>query len=147
MIKINSCFRNAVIVTAMAFGTVAAQAAMVNLKATLSTASEVPAKTGDGSGMLTGTLDTSTHELKYHVAYKGLSGPATAAHFHGPAAAGANAGPQVAVKTTPIDSPIEGTATLTPAQEKDLMDGKWYFNIHTKANPGGEIRGQVETSK
>ena len=147
MIKINSCFRNAVIVTAIAFGSIAAQAATVNLKAALNTASEVPAKTGDGSGTLTATLDTSTHELKYHVDFNGLSGPATAAHFHGPAASGANAGPQVAVKATPIDSPIEGTATLTPEQQKDLMDGKWYFNIHTKANPGGEIRGQVEASK
>jgi hypothetical protein len=147
LIKINSHFRNAVIVTAIAFGSIAVQAETVNLKATLNTASEVPAKTGDGSGTLTATLDTSTHELKYHVDFTGLSGPATAAHFHGPAAAGANAGPQVPVKTTPIASPIEGTATLTPAQEKDLMDGKWYFNVHTKANPGGEIRGQVEASK
>lgn len=140
-------FRNAVIVTAMAFGSVAAQAATVNLKATLNTASEVPAKTGDGSGMLTATLDTSTHELKYHVEFTGLSGPATAAHFHGPAAAGANAGPQVPVKMSPLASPIEGTAMLTPEQEKDLVAGKWYFNIHTKANPGGEIRGQVMASK
>ena len=147
MIKITSSFRNAVIVTAMAFGSLVARAETVNLKATLNTASEVPAKTGDGSGTLTATLDTSTHELKYHVEFTGLSGPATAAHFHGPAAAGANAGPQVPVKTTPIASPIDGTATLTPEQEKDLMDGKWYFNVHTKANPGGEVRGQVETSK
>ena len=147
MVRTRSCFRNAVIVTVIALGSAAARAETVNLKATLNTASEVPAKTGDGSGTLTATLDTSTHELKYHVDFTGLSGPATAAHFHGPAASGANAGPQVAVKTTPIASPIEGTATLTPDQEKDLMDGKWYFNIHTKVNPGGEIRGQVEASK
>ena len=24
-----------------------------------------------------------------------------------------------------------------------LMAGKWYFNIHTAANKGGEIRGQA----
>ncbi len=56
-------------------------------------------------------------------------------------------GPQVAIKTSPIVSPIDGTATLTAEQAKDLVDGKWYFNIHTKANPGGEIRGQVVTGK
>jgi hypothetical protein len=128
--------------SALVFASIAAQAATVALKATLNTASEVPAKTGDGNGSLTATLDTTTHVLTYHVEYRGLSGPATAAHFHGPAAAGANAGPQVPVKTK-LDSPIEGTATLTPAQQTDLLDGKWYFNIHTSANPGGEIRGQV----
>ena len=146
MIRINTCFRYAVIVTAIAFGTIAAQAATVNLKATLNTASEVPAKTGDGNGTLSATLDTTTHELKYHVEFRGLSGPATAAHFHGPAAVGANAGPQMAVKGK-IESPIDGTATLTPEQQKDLLDGKWYFNVHTAANPGGEIRGQVTTGE
>ncbi len=64
------------------------------------------------------------------------------AHFHGPAAAGANAPPVVAVKD-PTD-PISGTAILTPAQEADLLAGKWYFNVHSQTNPGGEIRGQVE---
>jgi hypothetical protein len=45
------------------------------------------------------------------------------------------------------DSPIDGTATLTPEQAKELVDGKWYFNLHTSANPGGEIRGQILKSE
>jgi CHRD domain len=147
MINMGRHFRRAFVVSVLALASLAAQAATVNLKATLNTVSEVPSKTGDGSGTLTATLDTKTHELKYHVEFQGLSGPATAAHFHGPAAPGVNGGPQVPVKTTPIESPIEGTATLTLEQQRDLLDGKWYFNIHTKANPGGEIRGQLETSK
>ena len=40
-------------------------------------------------------------------------------------------------------SPLKGEATLTDAQAADLAAGKWYFNIHTAANKGGEIRGQV----
>ncbi len=40
-------------------------------------------------------------------------------------------------------SPAEGSATLTDAQAADLVAGKYYVNIHTAANPGGEIRGQV----
>lgn len=71
----------------------------------------------------------------------GLSGPATAAHFHGPASAGANAG--VVVPFANAASPIEGQATITAAQAADLMAGRWYANIHTAANPGGEIRGQM----
>ena len=44
-------------------------------------------------------------------------------------------------------SPIKGEATLTDAQIADLTGGKWYLNIHTAANRGGEIRGQVEAMK
>ena len=34
-------------------------------------------------------------------------------------------------------------ADLTDAQAADLQGGRWYINIHTNANRGGEIRGQV----
>jgi hypothetical protein len=76
------------------------------------------------------------------VSYSGFTGPATAAHFHGPAASGANAGVVVPVQGA-LPSPIKGTATLTDAQAADLTSGEWYFNIHTEANKAGEIRGQV----
>jgi hypothetical protein len=144
---INRNFQKAVVVSVLALASIAAQAATVNLKATLNASSEVPPNTSVGTGMLTATLDTTTNELKYHVTFSGLTGAATAAHFHGPAAPGANGAPQVPVKMSPIVSPIDGKGTLTPAQAKELLDGKWYLNIHTKANPNGEIRGQLETSK
>jgi CHRD domain len=38
---------------------------------------------------------------------------------------------------------MDGSATLTDAQAADLTGGKWYVNIDTAANKGGEIRGQV----
>jgi CHRD domain len=132
---------------ALAFVLIGAHAATINFKADLKAASEVPPKDSSGSGTLTGTLDTDTNEFKYHVEFSGLTGPVVAAHFHGPAAVGANAKPQLPIKTGQITSPLEGKATLTPEQEKDLADGKWYFNLHTSANPGGEIRGQVVKSE
>jgi hypothetical protein len=118
-----------------------ARADMVNFKASLSGAQEVPPKTTDGKGDALATLDTKTKVLSYTVTYTGLSGPATAGHIHGPAAAGANAG--VAIPFASAVSPISGTATLTDAQMADLMAGKMYANVHTAANPGGEIRGQL----
>jgi hypothetical protein len=118
-----------------------ARAEMVTFKATMSGAQEVPPKTTDGKGEAEATLDTATKVLTYTVTYSGLSGPATMGHIHGPAAAGANAG--VAIPFANPASPIKGTATLTDAQMADLMAGKMYANVHTAANPGGEIRGQL----
>ena len=127
------------VIAACAIGTVRAET--VTFNGTMTGATEVPPKTTDGKGTATASLDTATKMLTYQVDYSGLSGPATAGHFHGPAAAGANA-PVVLPFAAPA-SPIKGTATLTDAQMADLMAGKWYANIHTAANPGGEIRGQM----
>lgn len=128
---------------AIAFFSITAHAATVTLKADLKASTEVPANDSTGTGTLTATLNTETNELKYRIEFTGLSGPVVAAHFHGPAAEGANAKPQLPIKTSPIASPIDGSATLTPEQAKDLTDGKWYFNLHTAANPRGEVRGQI----
>jgi hypothetical protein len=121
----------------------AASAATMDFTANLTAASEVPPKTSSGFGDLLATLDTTKKELSYTLTFDGLTGPATAAHFHGPAAVGANAGVVVPIGGANPTSPAHGTATLTDAQIKDLEAGKWYVNVHTAANPGGEIRGQV----
>jgi CHRD domain len=114
----------------------------VNLSAKLSGASEVPANTSTGSGTVQATLDKQTRVLSWTVNYAGLSGPVKAGHFHGPAAAGANAGVAQGF-SGPLESPIRGSATLTEAQAADVLAGKWYVNLHTAANPGGEVRGQL----
>jgi hypothetical protein len=112
------------------------------MKATLDGASEVPAVTTAGKGAADIDYDAASKKLSWKVTYTGLSGPATAAHFHGPAGASDKAGVAVAIPNAGT-SPVEGSATLTDAQAADLTAGKYYVNIHTAANPGGEIRGQV----
>jgi hypothetical protein len=115
---------------------------LVALTTQLRGANEVPPTASQGSGTVDAVFNKDTNLLRWKVSYTGLTGPATAAHFHGPAAVGANAGVALGWKA-PITTPMEGSATLTPAQAADLLAGKWYANIHTAAAPGGEVRGQM----
>ena len=93
-------------------------------------------------GAVQASFDKQTNLLTWSVSYSGLSGPVKAAHFHGPAVAGQNAGVVLGFSGS-MDSPIKGSATLTAAQAADLLAGKWYVNLHTAASPAGEVRGQV----
>ncbi len=146
MKSLTSALRSVVAISALVLAPLAVHAQAVKLHATLKTAWEVPAKTGPGNGKLTATFDPASNTLTYHVEFSDLTGPATAAHFHGPATETTIAGPVVMV-AKPVTSPIDGKATLTAEQAADLLAGKYYFNVHTAANPGGEIRGQVLADK
>jgi hypothetical protein len=128
--------------TALVITAPIAFAETVNLKASLKASDSVPPNNSNGTGSLQATYDTADKQLTYTVTYSGLTGNATAAHFHGPADPGKTAGVVVPVQGS-VASPIKGTAALTDAQAADLLAGKWYFNVHTEANKPGEIRGQV----
>jgi hypothetical protein len=121
----------------------ASNTTMYNISATMNGAQESPAVTTSGTGTVTGTYDASTNTLTYNVSWSNLSGNATIAHFHGPAAAGTNASVIVPFTFAAGATSASGTATLTDAQETDLLNGLWYANVHTAAHGGGEIRGQV----
>ena len=123
-------------------------AATMTFKADLKGASEVPPNQTTGSGTVTMTFDPATKMLSWTGSYSGMTGPVTAAHIHGPAEPGKNAGVVLwlSTKGAPFPSPFMGSATLTDAQVADLTAGQYYVNIHTKANPGGEIRGQLQKS-
>lgn len=119
-----------------------ALAETVTFNTDLSGANEVPPVETPATGTAEASFDTETKELTWTVTYEGLTGPATAAHFHGPAGEEENAPPVVPVEGD-LASPIEGSATLTDEQATQLQDGMWYFNIHTDEHPDGELRGQL----
>jgi hypothetical protein len=120
----------------------AAKPAMAKALAYTATLAASPGVTTTGSGAATLSYDAATHTLTYNVTYTGLSGPGIAAHIHGPAEPGANAPPVILFASAA--TPITGTATLTDAQAAELAAGKYYVNIHTAANKGGEVRGQIK---
>src|SRR5262249_33606969 len=74
--------------TALVMTAPTAVAETVNLKASLKAADSVPPNTSNGTGGLQATYDTANKQLTYTVTYSGLTGNATAAHFHGPAEPG-----------------------------------------------------------
>jgi hypothetical protein len=125
-----------------------------NFSATLSGANEVPAITSTATGTATFTLSGTT--VNYTVTYSGLSGPPTASHMH-VGAAGAAGGVVVPFSGLPTTASGTFTGSFTQADIKpqttpvintlddllvQLRAGNTYTNIHTTANPGGEIRGQ-----
>ena len=95
-----------------------------------------------GKGHVDATYDTLTKELSWTITYSGTTGPATGAHFHGPAAPGKTA-PVLVPVDGPFTSPIKGKATLTPEQADTLKRGV-YLDLHTQAAEEGELRGELK---
>jgi hypothetical protein len=119
----------------------------IPIQATLSGGGEVPPNDSPAKGLMQGTFDTDTNTLDWSVTYSGLSGPAIAAHFHGPVSylgltAEENAPIQVGTPGN-LASPFHGVAKIDDTQAKDLKDGRWYFNVHSNKFVAGEIRGPV----
>ncbi|WOJ91812.1 CHRD domain-containing protein (plasmid) [Methylocapsa polymorpha] len=120
------------------------------LKAELTGAGEVPPVRSRGIGLLKAILDTETKTLTWTVSHSGLSGIPISAHFQGPVSYTGvtleqNASIQIDV-TANLTSGFKGSTTITDAHIKDLRDGRWYFNIHTRGKPNGEIRGPIVRS-
>ncbi|WP_343699833.1 CHRD domain-containing protein [Chitinophaga sp.] len=117
--------------------------------APMSGAQENPAVTTTGTGSFDASYNPDSKEMTITVRWSNLSGNATLMHIHGPAAKGVNAGVLQNFATLFASAPAGSFTTSfvlngTTQTEADLLAGKWYVNIHTAANPGGEIRGQIE---
>ena len=120
-----------------------AHAERVRFSANLDGVSEVPPVESPGTATATVWFDKEAGTVTWDVYWSGLSGPPTAAHFHGPASKTNRAGVQVDLGGNGFVSPFRGRAQLTADQADQLLAGQWYINIHTAAHPDGEIRGQV----
>lgn len=128
--------------------------------ADLSGDAEVPPVTTDATGSATVGIPDDESSIDFDVTWENLSGPATMAHIHYGAAD--EAGPvmiwlsEVGVSDGSYESPISGSAgeaAFMPVEGgpqsfaealQAIRDGNTYVNVHTEANPGGEIRGQLE---
>jgi len=125
----------------LAFATAGASAQVLTfVTSPVDASQEVPPNGSTATGTVTGTLDTATNTFSWTVTFSGLTTPQTAAHFHGPALAGQNAGIQIDIG---LGSPNTGSSVVTSGQSADILAGLWYVNIHTTMFPGGEIRGQL----
>jgi hypothetical protein len=128
-----------------------AGAELISYTFPLDTMQETPPPTIPAGAPLpvgTGTVDydTDTNTVSWMIHYQDLTGPITAAHFHGPALPGVSAGVQLALAGAPgqpATGMLMGSGSFSEAQEAMLLDGLLYINLHTTMNPPGEIRGQV----
>ena len=114
--------------------------------AQLSGSQSVPAVTSSGTGTFTSRFfyDDSGGDLEYNITVEGLT--IAAAHFHAGAAGVAG---DVIKSITFVGNSANGVWKADDAQPltDEIVDmirsGEVYVNIHTAANPGGEIRGQL----
>lgn len=112
-------------------------------EAALNGAQEVPPVATSATGHAELVFHPHTRMVRWKITHSGLSGPVTAAHIHGPAGPGQNAGPQIPLNAN-AGRPIEGgELRLSPQQANELSSGQWYVNLHTARHPDGEIRGQL----
>jgi len=133
--------------TAMTKPTNTMMAKMSTFSGTVSATNEVPAATSSVSGTVTLTLNEDAKTAQVTGMVMNLSGAPVASHVHAPALKGSNAGVLKALTYTASGTnmyTISGGFSLTDAEIADLKAKKFYFNIHTAANPGGEGRAQFE---
>ena len=131
-------------VAALSFASPASALGTHTLHAILTGGQEVPPVATSGIGTCTIILDDVTGSVSVTGSFSGLGSTATAAHIHGLAAPGVNAGIIVALtETGGTSGSVSGGGVLTPAEITGMLGGLTYVNVHTTINGGGEIRGQI----
>ena len=130
-------------------GQIMPQSTALPLTASISGLNERPTPlTNSAAG--SGIFSLEGDALAFNITYSGLSGPAIAAHLHGPATTSDSTNVQInlapfSVGALGTSGAFSGSVSLTSTQRNMILNGLAYFNIHTSANPDGEARGQVAT--
>jgi len=107
--------------------------------AIMSGANEVPPVTTTAGGATQMVLNAAGTSLAYQSVITMLAA-ATASHIHN-APAGTNGA--VVYALTLVGVAPTGTQAITATEEMNLAMSRYYVNIHTTTNPGGELRGQL----
>lgn len=128
--------------TANPGGEIRAQLGREVFYATLTGAQETPAVTTAASGTGRFVFDPATRVLAGSVTTTGIT--ANAAHLHA-GAVGVAAPVAIPMTGGPSDWSLPANTVLTADQAVTLVNGNFYANVHSTANPAGEIRGQVFT--
>jgi hypothetical protein len=113
---------------------------IVDMVAEINGAQEPGGVASPGAGVGLFQIDTVNNALDYHILYGGLTSAETAAHIHGFALHGVNAG---VLHVLPAANPKVGSWSYAEDQELGILEGRTYVNIHTMMFTGGEIRGQI----
>lgn len=115
--------------------------------ASLSGLEEVPPNLSRGYGFSSIWLNDTEDSIAVDLSFYDLTAGATAAHIHGPANPGVNAGALFPFALGPLIGQTNGVVpqhmfAISPTQVNTLKSGQYYVNVHTSVFPGGEIRGQ-----
>ncbi len=102
---------------------------------------EVPPTPSNGAGVALVSIDLGTSDISFDLRNAGLTSAETAAHIHGFAPPGANAG---VLMNLNLGARKLGLWNYGAGNRGDVLSGLTYFNIHTTNFPAGEIRGQIQ---
>jgi len=147
MKKLNKLFIATILISGiLCFSQQRSYALIYPFNLNLSGLQEVPPNSSPATGNIVGTYDDVAKIITFNVSWTGFVGFTTAAHFHGPAAPGVNAGVIIGFTGFPVgvqNGVYANAFPVTPAQEVMLLGGLVYCNLHSTVFPGGEIRCQM----
>jgi CHRD domain/Secretion system C-terminal sorting domain len=149
MIKMKNLFYSVLCIGALVLFSTSAHAGHLKdnllFSAKIDGSQAVPAVTTTALGVGSFMLNNTRDELCVNIAVTGLSGPITGAHIHD-GAMGMSGSILIDLSSGISGNQITLTITsadLTSMVLSKLILGETYINIHTAANPSGEIRGQI----
>jgi len=137
-------------------GEIRGQIGPARFTATLTGAQEVPAIGSPATGTATVQFDATQTAINVNMISQGFTSTVTASHIHF-GAAGTNGGimfplfagpgqfpsPLTKILTSADFTPVPGSIATYPEAINAILSRNAYINIHTQANPAGDIRGQL----